>query len=1191
MSSARLPPVATALPWSDPDTLRFDDSFTRELPGDAAQPAESPFASNRDFESDVFDRLFCTPRTVRGALWSWAAPAPNNCDNSRLAGVSAAAARLLGLPRDAFTRENSSSPAVWSGCQRLPGSRPWAHCYGGHQFGVWADQLGDGRAMSLGQVRVNGGCWELQLKGAGPTAYARFADGFAVRRSSLREFLAAEHMAALRVPTSRALALVYTDRAVVRETPEKGAVVTRLAPSWLRFGSFELPAARRDVALLRQLADYLIKHHYPELLLPGSPDDGSSASVYVRLLHAIAQRTADMVAAWQAVGFCHGVMNTDNMSALGLTIDYGPYAFLDAYDPAFVCNHSDPGGRYAFDEQPRVALWNLIRLAGPLAQLAGDGGDPPSSSVVDDVTRTLNAFRTRYSSCYADLMRRKFGLLSQARDDDVEIVIQPFLDLLERGRTDYSFAMRSLCDVPGLLMGMADSDGPAGSNAICCPELDRHIDALAGRSRALLACDKDVASSWRRDLHAYYVNVYRPRLQVEGDHVGAAMRDVNPRFVLRNWVAQDIIERAEHDITCIDQALELLTTYAFADHVPEHLADMAERYAGPVPDWGEGLQCSELCSAATDCAAFQLSSRRRWATPPTTLSNNTKPQSVLGIDDFSDIDDLSAWCAPEYCTLESFCGGAWTLDGAPFDASPPANSANSSAACCAGFTPAASQCSLYAGSVDTCASGYVCTTSSSGNAVSNSSTLLGRCVSQEPHQQVWIGVLLVLMGGATLNVGLNLQKYAFRKRQMKAAAEAAAAAALVKQRQQQQHTNSPSPPGNVFFYSSGALHTPCKSTNIDANVAGSTFSLPQTRNDQSNQNNHDGIYEMSPIPSPSSPLPPALIGASAVPLKTPFSSPIWLVGLLIFILGNVVNFIALQFAPQSLVAPLGAVSLVTNVIIAPLLNDEKISLFDVGGIVLIIAGCVVVVVFSGIVQQDYRLCVLIQLLKAKPTVLYLALIFALILAIYIFLWTIEQGVRHYLMEHHQLGDSDTQTTLADMMVVDSAANNFATSTSGAKRVLQKLLRNPLMAFDRYVRPVSPSSRHVRYGLPLAYASLGSLMATLTTLFAKSLVNLLSVSLFDHDNQFTSFITWGILLVTVFTAASQVYWINQGLQRYDALLQVPVFYVVWTVFDIIGGGVYFNEFKMFTTVKYVLFAVGVGVIFSGVGLLANRLKAK
>ncbi|KAJ2582402.1 hypothetical protein GGH95_001551, partial [Coemansia sp. RSA 1836] len=149
--------------------------------------------------------------------------------------------------------------------------------------------------------------------------------------------------------------------------------------------------------------------------------------------------------------------------------------------------------------------------------------------------------------------------------------------------------------------------------------------------------------------------------------------------------------------------------------------------------------------------------------------------------------------------------------------------------------------------------------------------------------------------------------------------------------------------------------------------------------------------------------------------------------------------------------------------------------------------------------------------------------------------------------------------------------------------------NPLLVFDRFVRPISPSSRHVQYGLPLAYASLGSLMATLTTLFAKSLVNLLSISIFDHDNQFTSFITWGILLVTAFTAASQVYWINQGLQRYDALLQVPVFYVVWTVFDIIGGGVYFNEFKMFTTVKYVLFAVGVAVIFSGVGLLSNRLK--
>ncbi|KAJ2752377.1 hypothetical protein GGI19_003865 [Coemansia pectinata] len=602
----------------------------------------------------------------------------------------------------------------------------------------------------------------------------------------------------------------------------------------------------------------------------------------------------------------------------------------------------------------------------------------------------------------------------------------------------------------------------------------------------------------------------------------------------------------------------------------------------------------ELCFTAKDCAAFQLS--RRWA-PDTNASISTNEES--------------AWCAPEFCTLESSCGGAWTLDGAPADAPPGANSArpiiNGSISCCGGFMPAA-QCGVYGGSVDTCSSGYTCATAASAATPSrntaqkpladSSTTLLGRCASQEPHQQVWIGVLLVLIGGATLNVGLNLQKYAFRKRQQKAAADAAAA--------QAKHGRSPTPPSDVYFYSSGALHTTRKAV-VAATLPPPPPQQPADNNDIAARNcDGDDIFEMTNCgdrnstrrpfsalgtntrrPSLSILPPPTLPATSATtpPNKTPFSSPVWLVGLVIFILGNVVNFIALQFAPQSLVAPLGAVSLVTNVIIAPLLNDEKISLFDVGGIVLIIAGCVVVVVFSGIVQQDYRLCVLIQLLKAKPTVLYLCLIFVLILAIYIFLWTVERGVTHYLQEHHQLGDSDTLTIVHTH---DSLPNPGPPAT-WFQKTTRTLLQNPLLIFDRHVRPISPSSRHVQYGLPLAYASLGSLMATLTTLFAKSLVNLLSVSIFDHDNQFTSFITWGILLVTAFTAASQVYWINQGLQRYDALLQVPVFYVVWTVFDIIGGGVYFNEFKMFTTVKYVLFAVGVAIIFSGVGLLSNRLK--
>ncbi|KAJ1818991.1 hypothetical protein LPJ60_004020 [Coemansia sp. RSA 2675] len=569
--TTKLPPTTASFP------LHFDDSFTRDLPGDLVVPT-APYdllpADSESGEIPVPQTKFRASRQVRGALWSWAVPTQH--ESPKLVGVSPSGAQLLGLTSDDFWRDPLVAAAVWSGNLRLSGSHPWAHCYGGHQFGVWADQLGDGRAISLGQVN---GSWEVQLKGAGRTPYSRFADGYAVRRSSVREYLAAEHMCALGVPTSRSLSLVFTDRVVEREEPELGAVVARLAPSWVRFGSFELPASRGDFSLVRKLADYVIRHHFAELAFDGS-------GVYIHLLQAVVERTAAMVAAWQAAGFCHGVMNTDNMSVLGLTIDYGPYAFLDAYDPDFICNHSDPAGRYAFSEQPRVALWNLVKLAGPLSRLVGQNPDEDASpETLEAVTKALNSFGAMFSSKYAELMRRRFGLASENDSDDMATVVQPLLDLLERGHTDYSFAMRALCDVP-LLLARNDTVG-----------LEQHIDALAARSD----CTR-VNKEWRGDMHTFFVGVYGPRLTKQGviDEssalaLGVGMRLANPRHVLRNWVAQDIIDRSDSDAASIDQALELLTTHAFDDAVPEHLKDMAERYAGPVPKWGEGLQCS--CSS------------------------------------------------------------------------------------------------------------------------------------------------------------------------------------------------------------------------------------------------------------------------------------------------------------------------------------------------------------------------------------------------------------------------------------------------------------------------------------------------------------------------------------------------------------------------------------------------------------------
>ncbi|KAJ2771987.1 hypothetical protein IWQ57_001961 [Coemansia nantahalensis] len=596
--------VSAATGWGG--RLRWADTFTRELPGDSAV-AESPFAVADRQAADGAEEVvvatteaaFRLSRAVRGALWSWAVPVSH--PEPQLVGVSDAGARLVGLSRAAFWDDPRAAAAVWSGNVRLAGSRPWAHCYGGHQFGVWADQLGDGRAISLGEVVGDCGRWEVQLKGAGRTPYSRFADGYAVRRSSIREYLAAEHMAALGVPTSRSLALVFTGRVVQREEEELGAIVARLAPSWVRFGSFELPASRREHAVVQALADYTIRHHFPDAAAGEARTSPGGPNRYAELLRRVVQRTAVTVARWQAAGFCHGVMNTDNMSVLGLTIDYGPFAFLDAYDPGFICNHSDPAGRYAFDEQPRVALWNLLRLATPLAPLIERGPDAdwssawagdPQQATVATIQGILNGYGAAYRTEYAQVMRRKFGLLNLALATDVDAVVQPFLDLLADAKADYVYALRTLCDVPQALA--------ADASASRSDALGRLAALMSGRALNT-ACDPE---AWTRRMRDYLHGIYAPRLLEDAGGalaadaaaaVGARMRRENPRFVLRNWVAQDIIERADKgDVAWVDCALAVLTTHAFSDQLPAELA-AAEKYAGPVPSWGEGLQCS--CSS------------------------------------------------------------------------------------------------------------------------------------------------------------------------------------------------------------------------------------------------------------------------------------------------------------------------------------------------------------------------------------------------------------------------------------------------------------------------------------------------------------------------------------------------------------------------------------------------------------------
>ncbi|MFM2075644.1 MAG: hypothetical protein RJB34_1949 [Pseudomonadota bacterium] len=378
--------------------------------------------------------------------------------------------------------------AVW------PGTRPWAGVYSGHQFGQWAGQLGDGRAITLGEWPSADGPLEIQLKGAGPTPYSRRGDGRAVWRSAIREFLASEAMHALGVPTTRALCLVASPEPVRRERWEAAAVVTRVAPSFIRFGHFEHFAHTGQHAALRQLADFVIAHFYPACRdAPGNP--------YAALLAAVTERTADLLAHWQVLGFCHGVMNTDNMSILGLTIDYGPFQFMDEHDPGHVCNHSDHQGRYAFDQQVPVAHWNLFCLGQALL---------PLMDSTDQALAALAPYEARQAQSELRLMTQKLGWLGQA-DGDAQTVAA-LLALLAQQTVDHTAFFWRLADA------LAGNDAPVRDLFVQPTAFDAW------------ACD------WRR------------RVLSQGQTVVTAqahLRQHNPAVVLRNHLGQQAIERAE----------------------------------------------------------------------------------------------------------------------------------------------------------------------------------------------------------------------------------------------------------------------------------------------------------------------------------------------------------------------------------------------------------------------------------------------------------------------------------------------------------------------------------------------------------------------------------------------------------------------------------------------------------------------
>ena len=557
-------PPTVELPLAGPGDAaspRFDNRLLAELPGDAETGPRR--------------------REVRAALWSRVAPEP--VGGPRMLAWSREVAESLGL--DAAAMRSDALRDVLAGNALLPGMDPFATNYGGHQFGHWAGQLGDGRAISLGEQRAaDGRRFEWQLKGAGPTPYARTADGRAVLRSSIREFLCSEAMHHLGVPTTRALSLVATGEAVVRDVmydghpaPEPGAVVCRIAPSFLRFGHFELPAVRGETALLRQLVDFAIARDFPELgAASGSPPPGGAAQAETRYADWFAEicaRTARMVADWMRVGFVHGVMNTDNMSILGLTVDYGPYGWVDDYDPDWTPNTTDAQGRrYRFGWQPAVARWNLIRLAQALSPLFGDAA--PLQAGID-------RFGAVYAQTDREISACKLGL-AECRDADVALICDLYA-LMHAGEADMTLGFRALAEV-------APHGAPAQADAASSD------DAFAGSPalRAVFydAAKRDVqAEDWRDWLQRYAARLAEDPLPPEAR--AARMADANPLYVLRNYMAQQAIDLAEQgDLSELHTLQELLRR-------PYVLQPGRERYAALRPDWARSrVGCSMLsCSS------------------------------------------------------------------------------------------------------------------------------------------------------------------------------------------------------------------------------------------------------------------------------------------------------------------------------------------------------------------------------------------------------------------------------------------------------------------------------------------------------------------------------------------------------------------------------------------------------------------
>jgi uncharacterized protein YdiU (UPF0061 family) len=439
------------------------------------------------------------------------------------------ALKLVGLnPVDLNNKELES---LLNGTTLLEGSRPYAMCYAGHQFGYYVPRLGDGRAINLGAI--NG--WNLQLKGSGQTLYSRQGDGRAVLRSSIREYLMSEAMYGLGIPTSRALAIISSDEKVARESWERGAIVLRLAPSWIRFGSFEYFFHTNAHDKLEKLADFLLKESFPHLL--------DTEDAYAKMFGEIVKRTAQMIAHWQSVGFNHGVMNTDNMSAIGITIDYGPFAFMDTFESGYICNHTDNEGRYSFDNQPRIGYWNLSQLGRALSPLITQ----------EKMEKELEKYGDYFTTRLMELLRAKLGLES-AEEKDGEL-LRSLFTAMENGRIDMTPFFRALSRYDGERIALL-------SLTLAPNQLNEWLDLYDKR------LENNTASIDKR-----HEQMFR----------------VNPKYILKNYILQEAIDLAEkNDFNLVNDLLKIAQ-----NPYDEH--SEFERYAGATPLAHKNLKLS--CSS------------------------------------------------------------------------------------------------------------------------------------------------------------------------------------------------------------------------------------------------------------------------------------------------------------------------------------------------------------------------------------------------------------------------------------------------------------------------------------------------------------------------------------------------------------------------------------------------------------------